>query len=253
MTTLVALGDSVTVGVGDRVARDGDSAGWVAHLAIALGATKFANLSRTGARARDVLAEQLAPALAVHADVATILVGGNDVLRADFDADRVGRDVAEVAGRLASRRTVVVVVLLHDPALVLPRGGGVFGRVVAARARLVNAAIRQEVEGLDSVLVVDPGAFPTTYLRSSWHVDRMHPSAEGHRHLALVVAQLLERHGFASTGAVPDVPSACPGPVEHAIWLVRNGIPWFAKRSLDLVPELVGVVVSDARLEAAAR
>jgi lysophospholipase L1-like esterase len=251
---VIALGDSVSVGVGDRT-DDGTRLGWAAHLAAALGSDDFTNLSRTGARARDVLAEQLAPALAANADVATLLVGGNDVLRNDFDPDRVGRDTAEVAEWLTSRGTVVAVVLLHDPVLVLPRGGGVFGRVIGARATLVNAAIRQHVADLEGVVLVDPRLDPSTNDRASWHVDRMHPSAVGHRRLAWTVADALAAHGFAATGEVPDVPASCPGPIEHAIWLVRNGIPWFAKRSMDLVPELVRVVVSErsAYADAAAR
>lgn len=241
---LVALGDSVTVGVGDRVEGRAEL-GWASHLADALGAGDFRNLARTGARARDVLAQQLAPALAAEADIATILAGGNDVLRADFDPDHVGRDIAEVAEWLASRRTTVVVVLLHDPRLVLPGGGGVFGRVIAARAALVNEAVVRHVSGLSGVHVLDLHEVALTHDRTSWHVDRMHPSALGHRRLAQAAADLLEQQGFPVVGDVAAVPADCPGPIAHAVWLVRNGLPWFAKRSVDLVPELVRVVISE--------
>jgi hypothetical protein len=37
------------------------------------------------------------------------------------------------------------------------------------------------------------------------------------------------------------------------VWLVRNGLPWFAKRSMDLVPELVRVVLSERSSYANAR
>ena len=54
--TVVALGDSVTVGVGDI----GVPAGWAAHLSFALGAAEFTNVARLGARARDVSGIQAA-------------------------------------------------------------------------------------------------------------------------------------------------------------------------------------------------
>lgn len=241
--TLVALGDSVTVGVGDRV-HDGQREGWAAHLAEMMGAS-YASVARNGARARDVLADQLEPAALARPELATLLVGGNDVLRADFDPERIGAAVRTVCRELGSAGATVVVVLLHDPGRALPRGGGVFGRVIAARALRVNAALRAAVEGLPFVVLVDPCDAPAIYARESWHIDRMHPSAAGHRLLARTAAEHLAARGFPVVRPVTAVPAECPGPVAHAIWLVRNGIPWFAKRSVDLVPELVRVVVAE--------
>jgi lysophospholipase L1-like esterase len=244
--SLVALGDSVTVGVGDRVPA-GQPDGWAAHLAAMVGAPEFTNLSRTGARARDVLAEQLGPALASGAQIATLLVGGNDVLRADFVPERVAADVRATCEPLAASGMTVLVVLLHDPALVLPRGGGVFGRVIAARATLVNAAVREQLCGAHGVVVVDPRLHPATYERVAWHIDRMHPSPAGHRMLAMAGADALARAGVVQVGCRPEVPAEEPGILAHLVWLVRNGVPWFAKRSVDLVPELVRVVLSEWR------
>jgi lysophospholipase L1-like esterase len=243
---VVALGDSVTVGVGDRVV-DGDPLGWSAHLARMIGAPCFTNLSRTGARARDVLAEQLAPALATHAQVATLLVGGNDVLRADFHADRVAADVRAACDALVEAGMTVLVVLLHDPGQVLPGGGGVFGRVIAARADLVNAAIHAALDGRSGVVLFDPRTESSTYERVTWHIDRMHPSPLGHRVLASHGAGALARAGVVQVASMPQVPEEEPGIWAHAVWLIRNGVPWFAKRSLDLVPELVRVVISERR------
>ncbi len=240
--SVVALGDSVTVGVGDRTV-DGNDLGWAAHLAYSLGAATYLNLSRTGARARDVVAEQLDRA---DGDLATLLVGGNDVLRADFDPDRVADDVRRCCLALTARGSLVVVVLLHDPALVLPGGGGVFGRVISVRAHAVDRALHEALRDLIGVVVVDLRDEASTYDRTSWHIDRMHPSAVGHRNLARVVAhRLAVAHGVEVPYDVPPPPDVHTGLLAHAVWLVRNGVPWFAKRSVDLIPELVRVVVSE--------
>jgi len=247
---VVGLGDSVTAGVGDVVAHT-YSPGWAAHLAVALGAGEYLCLAQTGARMRDVVSEQLPDALAFKPDLATLLIGGNDVLRSDFDADRVASNARDACIELAAAGAIVLVVLLHDPVRVLPRGGSAFGRVLGARAAAVNAALMVAVGGLPGVIVLDPRDFDVAHHRSTWHIDRMHPSAQGHRVLASIAAEWLAPRGFASVASVPPIPEQCPGPVLVAVWLVANGIPWFVRRSTDLLPELVGVIISDVRAERA--
>ena len=207
--TVVSLGDSVTVGVGDR---GSDSLGWTSYLAAALGAQTYSNLSRIGARARDVRYEQLPQLGEMCPNVATILVGGNDALRKDFRP--------------------------------------VFGRVIAARARRVNISIRSAGAGIPGALVLDPSLEEWTYERSTWHFDYMHPSAAGHRRLAQSALELMESHGYARVGSIPDVPADRISRIAQARWLIRNGAPWFAKRSVDLVPELVRVVLQERKFAA---
>ncbi|CAB4945745.1 MAG: SGNH/GDSL hydrolase family protein [Actinobacteria bacterium] len=247
---VVGLGDSVTAGVGDVVG-GGNSPGWAAHLAVLLGASEYLCLARTGARMRDVVAEQLPEATAFKPDLATLLIGGNDVLRSDFDAVRVARGARDVCVELTAAGGVVLVVLLHDPSMVLPRGGLAVGRVLAARAAALNVALLADLAGMPGVVVLDPRDFEVAHLRSTWHIDRMHPSAQGHRALATMAATWLSRRGFHPVAPVPPVPEQCPGPVLVAVWLVAHGVPWLLRRSVDLIPELVGVVIAERRAERA--
>ena len=243
---VVGLGDSVTAGVGDLVPA-GHTPGWAAHLAVALGASDYLCLARTGARMRDVVAEQLADAVAFKPDLVTLLIGGNDVLRSDFNPVRVAREARDVCLELTAAGSVVLVVLLHDPSKVLPRGGVAVGRVLAVRAAAVNSALLTDLAGLPGVVVLDPQHFDMAHQRSTWHIDRMHPSAQGHRALASIAAARLAQHGFCAVAPIPPIPEQCPGPVLVAVWLVANGIPWLLRRSVDLLPELVGVVIADSR------
>lgn len=236
MTSVVALGDSVTVGVGDV----GAPAGWAAHLAYALNAGDFTNVARLGARARDVTREQCAVAMGKRPDLSTLLVGGNDVLRADFDARDVGEHVERVVDGLVKVGSDVVVVLLHDPRPTLP-GPRVLGEVLAERAALVNEAVRRRIADGPRVVVVDPSRSALTSTRAAWSVDRLHPSAAGHRELARMALDALAPLDWRAVR--PLLPPAGPQPRgwERAWWLVRCGTPWFAKRSRDLLPELARV------------
>jgi lysophospholipase L1-like esterase len=80
MTTLVALGDSVTVGMGDPAA-DGGWRGWAALLAQTLDQPEMHNLAVLGALSGDVELRQLPAALGLKPDLATVVVGINDTLR----------------------------------------------------------------------------------------------------------------------------------------------------------------------------
>ncbi len=95
----VALGDSVAQGIGashpDR--------GYVGLIAERLQEltgrpVQVVNLSRSGARVRDVVDEQLPLLAALHPDLVTVGVGGNDIR--DYDADRFERDVAGLVAGL---------------------------------------------------------------------------------------------------------------------------------------------------------
>ena len=244
--SLVALGDSVTVGVGDAVP-EGYQPGCAAHVAVCLSA-RFTSLARNGARARDVVLEQLPRALELRPDVATLLVGGNDVLRGDFDPAVVAAQVRTTCIELTAIGTKVVVVLLHDPERVLPKGGWVLGRVISVRAGLVSRAVGQALADVAGVSVVDPRQDPESTDPATWFVDRMHPSPVGHRYIANRVASEFARIGFRRLAPAPPVTTDAPGPVKQFVWLIIAGVPWFLKRSIDLVPELIRVVISEREM-----
>lgn len=243
---MVALGDSVTAGVGDCVL-PGQSRGWSAHIAAALGVGEFINVATDGARARDLRDLQLAQAVEAQPDLATILVGGNDILRGNFDADSVGCDVGVACDALTRIGSHVVVVLLHDPRDSLP-GPRLLRGVLGRRAQAVNTAVVAALDGSEAVTVVDLRGRLDAGDRMLWHIDRLHPGPRGHRAMArAVIGQLPTRVGVARV-PVPAAPKVRPGRLHQAGWLVRHGLPWCAKRSLDLLPELVRVCWAERHL-----
>jgi len=140
---LLALGDSITVGVGDTVGPDAEyGPGWAAHLATVLGMEAFTNLATNGARSHDVARTQLDAALALRPRVATVLVGGNDVLRSDFDARLTLMDLHRSVSELV--RSGADVVLVRLPVIGLfelsPR---LVRHVMRRRVAAINAAVEE--------------------------------------------------------------------------------------------------------------
>jgi hypothetical protein len=76
------------------------------------------------------------------------------------------------------------------------------------------------------------------YQREKWHVDRMHPSKMGHQFIADNFAHLLRMRGF-EVGNVKFTRSNNRSRRDSIIWMLKNGTPWFLKRSLDLLPALL--------------
>jgi len=74
MTTFTALGDSITLGLGDP-APAGGWRGWAVFLAEGLPGGQLHNLATTGAQAADVERSQLPRALELRPDVASVVVG----------------------------------------------------------------------------------------------------------------------------------------------------------------------------------
>ena len=87
--------------------------------------------------------------------------------------------------------------------------------------------------------------------RAAWSVDRLHPSALGHRELAGMALAALEPLGWQPYREFLAPSAAQPSGARRAWWLLRHGTPWFAKRSRDLLPELAFVCWRHHRTRAA--
>jgi lysophospholipase L1-like esterase len=82
----VALGDSLTAGVGDSVTGI-EPRGWADRFAEALRPAHYTNLAQRGATTNDILATQVEAALALNPDIVSVLAGGNDMRLPDWNPD----------------------------------------------------------------------------------------------------------------------------------------------------------------------
>lgn len=241
-----ALGDSLTEGVGDPV--PGGRRGWAALLAEGLGGAErdveFRNLAVAGAQSADVHELQAWAAADFRPDIASVVVGVNDTLRSSFDIRRIAARLDEVFALLTGGGAVILTACLPDPgtALGLP---GPLRRPLVRRQRAVNAVVHALSARYDTVhLHVSDRSW--TEDRSLWSVDRLHPGERGHRRLAAGFHRLLAERGIA-LGDRPGHEPRQPPPTRAAglLWLATEGTGWLARRSTDLLPQLLGLAAAE--------
>jgi lysophospholipase L1-like esterase len=235
--TLVVLGDSVGVGLGDPVAGRGWR-GFAPLLAEALVPERFVNLSVNGARLGAVRRGQLPVAMRYRPDVAIVVAGMNDTMRSDFDPNRLHADLDRIVADLTEAGALVLTIRYHDHGKVfrLPRA---LHRVLLARINELNSVF-DVVTRRHNTPVVDLAEQPGIYARTAWAVDRLHPSELGHRVLAKAFAERVAQAGLAAG----EVSLTCSGGLDvtktqRVLWLIAKGIPWLLRRGTDLVPHLV--------------
>ena len=260
MTTFVALGDSISLGIGDpvrlppapgqrsKLTRKGRRGwrGWAALLAECLPDPALHIVAGNGALFADVERDQLPRALQLRPDVASMVIGINDTLRPNFDTERIANSAAHTVGALRACGAEVLTMRLPDPGKMLSLPG-VFARPLARRATQIND-IMDDVAERFGTLHYDAVHDEEAYDSRMWAVDRLHPSERGHRLIARRFHALLADSGHP----VGDPPGAepleePPTRAEQLAWMATKGTAWVAKRSTDLVPNLLSMAFAEWR------
>ncbi|MGW3027343.1 SGNH/GDSL hydrolase family protein [Streptomyces sp. NPDC001221] len=247
----VALGDSLTEGVGDRVGETWR--GWAPLLAGGLGsvdaAAEFTNLAVSGAQTRDVLERQTPQALALRPDVVSVVIGVNDTLRYTFDIHAVAARLDQVYAAFRAQNALLLTACLPDPGSML-RLPGALARPLARRQRAVNTVVHALSERYGAVhLHAADGEWISD--RAMWSADRLHPGERGHRQLARRFHALLAETGVP-TGPAPSAEPEFPAPTRSANlwWLATAGTGWVARRCTDLLPQLLTLAAAEVRHKA---
>jgi lysophospholipase L1-like esterase len=247
-----ALGDSATVGIGDPV--PGGWRGWsrLLHGALASGYdVSYCNLAASGATSGDVLTRQLDEAVAHRPDVASLVVGINDTMRASWDPGRLRHDLMSCAEALTEAGATLLTARFHDHGAVfgLPR---VVRRPLFARIEVVNA-VYDEIHHRFGGHRIDLGSRPEVIERAFWSVDRLHPSERGHRALARAYADALTDAGllFEPPRLEPNGGEVL-GWRQDVSWMVREGAPWVGRRARDLGPWAMRLAWEETRQRAVA-
>ena len=238
---IIALGDSSVFGVGDH----GDAipsvgAGWAGRLAHDLTAGNFINVAKNGARARHITKHQLSAAHAFRPDLALVCIGTNDVLRGDFSPEEIKNSLITVIETLSENNAVIILLGLPDPISTAP-GPLALRKILSARVTLINE-IYIELSERENVILVPTWDSKIAHERRMWHVDRMHPSAIGHQ----LIADLVRRKLALPRRSAKKLSTSINMSKKFELyWLITNGAKWFAKRSVDLVPALIWLMVSE--------
>jgi lysophospholipase L1-like esterase len=217
----VALGDSLTEGVGDP-GRRGKLRGWADRLAAAMAPADpgfaYKNLARRGLRSEEVRRTQLEPALRLEPDLASVLVGMNDVLEPRFHPARFEQELESIVGPLRQSGAVILTATIPDVTLFSPLPRRVLSGI-RARLRAASEAVRAISQRHDAVLL-DLEALPEVRQRQVMSVDRLHPSPRGHVLLARAFAELLEERAGVPIPRPEDTDLA--GRLPQLTWLIRQ-------------------------------
>ncbi|RFU38518.1 SGNH/GDSL hydrolase family protein [Actinomadura logoneensis] len=231
--TFVAIGDSFTEGLSDPVPGERDVfRGWADRLAEHIAAgnpeLRYANLAVRGKLLRQIAEDQVPRAVALNPDLVTFCAGGNDIIRPGGDPDALAVEFDDAVRKLRGTGARVVLFTGFDPQ------GLRSGRRIRGKAATYNMHLRAIADrrGCD---VVDLWALmPVFNDPRAWFEDRLHLSSEGHRRLALRVAEVL---GVPAEG---DWREPWP-PVDASDWLTQRRedvywartylLPWIGRRA----------------------
>lgn len=238
---IIAMGDSSVFGVGDHGNEiPSVGFGWTGRIAHDLKAERFVNVAKNGARARHLPTNQLPAVIAYRPHMVLICIGTNDVLRGDFSPEEIRTCLETICKSAIEIGSLVVMLGLPDPIRTAP-GPMALRRILSDRVIIINE-ILEEIASDGLAIVVPTWNSRIAHERRMWHVDRMHPSALGHQH----IADSVRRHLSLPRRSARKIPTEVNVSKKFEMyWLITNGAKWFAKRSIDLVPALIWLMISE--------
>lgn len=185
ITSFVAIGDSFTEGMGDYWP-GGLERGWADLVAVGLARAagtpvRYANLAIRGRKLGPLLAEQLAPAIAMAPDLLSINGGGNDIMRPSISVDDVADRIVAAAAQATDAGIRVLLLSGADPSEHLPGG-----RVMRRRGDELTRALLARLDRLPAELVGFCDNFGDPVLRDAgyWSEDGLHLNTRGHYRVA---------------------------------------------------------------------
>jgi lysophospholipase L1-like esterase len=230
LRSYVALGDSFTEGVGDPdPSRPNGVRGWADRAAeVMAGHTpgfRYANLAIRGRKMRQVLDQQVGPALAMSPDVVSVYAGGNDILRPKVDIDAIVATYADALHRLHDAGAHLVLFTGFDLGW-----APMFGRL-RGRVAVYNELVR-EVADDTGATVVDFWRMREYRDPRMWDIDRIHMSSIGHQHMAVAVLDALGVAHAVDLDPLPELPGLTRRQRREAdlLWARSHAAPWVQRR-----------------------
>ncbi len=223
----VAIGDSFTEGVGDEQP-DGSIRGWADLVAQGLAdatgqAIQYANFAIRGRLLGPIIAEQLAPALALSPTLVSFNGGGNDMLRPGTDIASIVAQTEAALVRIREAGAEPLLLAGANPTIGLPRGA-----VVKAKGDALTLAAGAVAKRM-GIRFCDNWSDPILARREFWSTDRLHLAPVGHHRVASNVLRAL---GLAApTDWLLDAePRLAPTRREQLLYTRDHVLPWVKRR-----------------------
>jgi len=193
---------------------------------------EYANLAVRGRYAGQVRAEQLARAVALRPDLASVIAGVNDLLRPRCDLAEVLGELDTMYAVLVATGATVLTITQPDPVAVAR-----IARPIRRRLFAYNEGVRACADR-HGLLLIDFERIPECTHPMFWSEDRLHLNTLGHTRMAATVAEVL---GLPPVPGEPGIGSSAgrasalpPVPVlgrrealeRDAAWVGQYLAPW---------------------------
>ena len=226
----VALGDSFTEGIGDpEPSSPGGHRGWADRVAEVLSQGNddfsYANLAVRGKLIRQIVDEQVEPALTLHPDLITISAGGNDVIRPGTDPDEIAAQLDAAIARLSVDGATIVIFTGTDV------GFSPVFRSIRGKVAIYNENVRAIAAKYDSI-VADQWALTAIQDPRMWAPDRLHLNPLGHHTVARMVLAALNVPNSLEPQQPEPLPAASwrQARTGDLVWARQHLMPWVIRR-----------------------
>jgi lysophospholipase L1-like esterase len=188
---IAVLGDSIAVHRGDPV--DGyPTRTWAEQLLLALTPDEYRNFGVSGARAAEIRAGQLAPALAFRPDLAILAAGANDAVRRSYRTGLIEAELAGMIGALSRAGSLVVTLGCFDLSRTL-------GAEAADRLRDLSV-LTERLSHRYGGMHIDFSQHPEQFSQHPDQHPERHPEQHPERHPEQHPEQHPERHPEQNAG-----------------------------------------------------
>jgi|LauGreDrversion4_2_1035121.scaffolds.fasta_scaffold43988_4 lysophospholipase L1-like esterase len=228
----VALGDSLTEGLGDTgFTKNRLSKGWADRLAGILAAEakqfgepfEYANLAVRGQTIAEILTSQLEDALRIKPDLVTIMAGANDIMSSSRNHNSVRALLRGAISRLHDEGIHVLVVNTVNPAHY-----PVFG-LMAKKSREMSDLIEGVAQEFEAP-VLDLYSLEQFGRMSFWYEDLVHFSDHGHAMIANLAAEKLKLSFRLPEQPHDEIAEPKWGVFETLRWLILYVVPFWGRR-----------------------
>jgi lysophospholipase L1-like esterase len=228
----VALGDSLTEGLGDTdFTRNRLNKGWADRLAGILAAEakqfgepfEYANLAVRGQTIAEILTSQLEDALRIKPDLVTIMAGANDIMSSRRNHDSIRALLRGAISRLHDQGIQVLVVNTINPAHY-----PVFA-VMARKSREMSDLIEAVAREFEAP-VLDLYSLEQFGRMSFWYDDLVHFSNHGHAMIANLAAEKLKLSFRLPEESYEQIAEPKWGLFETLRWFTYHVVPFWSRR-----------------------
>lgn len=228
LKSYVAIGDSLTEGLGDESVKTAQGhGGWADRLAALIAEDsnhklKYANLALRGCSTKKIMT-QGELALSLRPELVTIMPGANDLMFVERRIVEIENSLDSLISRLLAQGTQVILLNVVDPSHVA------LASVLRSRSKIMSQMINR-VAARHSVKTIDLNSLTVFQNLGMWSDDLAHFSAEGHKLIANLVAESLGLKSRWNLKSVAELEHPLPNLTAKLNWLIAEAIPFLFRR-----------------------